>query len=152
MTLLGRDSVQPRQDLMSANIANKVVMVTGAGGSIGSELCRQIVKNSPTKLVLFELSEFALYAIEKELSEFCAKNDLNIEILPILGSIQNKKLVESTFSTFSVQTVYHAAAYKHVPLVEHNVVEGVRNNVYGTYNVATAAIIQSRNFCIYIYR
>ncbi|WP_024596607.1 UDP-N-acetylglucosamine 4,6-dehydratase family protein, partial [Pseudoalteromonas sp. AC163] len=114
--------------------------VTGAGGSIGSELCRQIVKNSPTKLVLFELSEFALYAIEKELSEFCAKNDLNIEILPILGSIQNKKLVESTFSTFSVQTVYHAAAYKHVPLVEHNVVEGVRNNVYGTYNLATAAI------------
>ena len=90
--------------------------------------------------MLFELSEFALYAIEKELSEYCDTNDLNIEVLPILGSIQNKKLVESTFSTFNVQTVYHAAAYKHVPLVEHNVVEGVRNNVYGTYNVATAAI------------
>ncbi len=138
--LLGRDSVQPRQDLMSANIANKAVMVTGAGGSIGSELCRQIIKNSPTKIVLFELSEFALYAIEKELSEYCDTNNLNIEVLPILGSIQNKKLVESTFSTFNIQTVYHAAAYKHVPLVEHNVVEGVRNNVYGTYNVATAAI------------
>nr|WP_206016152.1 nucleoside-diphosphate sugar epimerase/dehydratase [Pseudoalteromonas sp. Z1A2] len=138
--LLGRDSVQPRQDLMSANITNKAVMVTGAGGSIGSELCRQIVKNNPIKLVLFELSEFALYAIEKELSEYNATNNLNIEILPILGSVQNKKLVESTFSTFNVQTVYHAAAYKHVPLVEHNVVEGVRNNIYGTYNLATAAI------------
>lgn len=138
--LLGRDSVMPRGDLMSANITNKTVMVTGAGGSIGSELCRQIVKNKPIKIVLFELSEFALYAIEKELSEYCTSNNLSIEVLPILGSIQNKKLVESTFSTFNVQTVYHAAAYKHVPLVEHNVVEGVRNNVYGTYNVATAAI------------
>ncbi|KAA1162939.1 polysaccharide biosynthesis protein [Pseudoalteromonas distincta] len=138
--LLGRDSVQPRQDLMSANIENKIVMVTGAGGSIGSELCRQIIKNNPTKIVLFELSEFALYAIEKELSEYRTTNGLNIEVIPILGSIQNKKLVESTFSTFKVKTVYHAAAYKHVPLVEHNVVEGVRNNIYGTYNVATAAI------------
>ncbi|MBZ2191370.1 polysaccharide biosynthesis protein [Pseudoalteromonas arctica] len=138
--LLGRDSVQPRQDLMSANIENKIVMVTGAGGSIGSELCRQIIKNNPTKVVLFELSEFALYAIEKELSEYRNANGLNIEVIPILGSIQNKKLVESTFSTFKVKTVYHAAAYKHVPLVEHNVVEGVRNNIYGTYNVATAAI------------
>ena len=138
--LLGRESVKPRQDLMSSNITNKAVMVTGAGGSIGSELCRQIIKNNPAKIVLFELSEFALYAIEKELSEYCSANNLNIEVLPILGSIQNKKLVESTFSTFSIQTVYHAAAYKHVPLVEHNVVEGVRNNVYGTYNVATAAI------------
>lgn len=138
--LLGRDSVMPRGDLMSANITNKTVMVTGAGGSIGSELCRQIVKNKPIKIVLFELSEFALYAIEKELSEYCTSNNLSIEVLPILGSIQNKTLVESTFSTFNVQTVYHAAAYKHVPLVEHNVVEGVRNNIYGTYNVATAAI------------
>jgi FlaA1/EpsC-like NDP-sugar epimerase len=139
--LLGRDSVKPRDDLMSANIENKAVMVTGAGGSIGSELCRQIIKNKPSKLVLFELSEFALYAIEKELSNYCKSANLNVEILPILGSIQNKKLVESTFSTFHIQTVYHAAAYKHVPLVEHNVVEGVRNNVYGTYNVATAAIL-----------
>ncbi len=138
--LLGRDSVKPRQDLMSANITNKAVMITGAGGSIGSELCRQIVQNNPIKIILFELSEFALYAIERELSGYCAANNLNIEILPILGSIQNKKLVESTFSTFKVQTVYHAAAYKHVPLVEHNVVEGVRNNIYGTYNIATAAI------------
>ncbi|MBB1369928.1 nucleoside-diphosphate sugar epimerase/dehydratase [Pseudoalteromonas sp. SR45-4] len=138
--LLGRDSVKPRESLMAANIQNKVVMVTGAGGSIGSELCRQIIKNKPKKLVLFELSEFALYAIEKELSEYCKLIDSSLEILPILGSIQNKKLVSSTFSTFKVQTIYHAAAYKHVPLVEHNVIEGVRNNVFGTYNVATAAI------------
>jgi len=138
--LLGRDSVQPRQDLMSANITNKVVMVTGAGGSIGSELCRQIIRNNPKKIMLFELSEFALYAIEKELSEYCITNNLGIEVLPLLGSVQNKKLVESTLCVFNVQTVYHAAAYKHVPLVEHNVEEGVNNNVYGTYNVATAAI------------
>nr|WP_231609601.1 nucleoside-diphosphate sugar epimerase/dehydratase [Pseudoalteromonas sp. SWYJZ19] len=138
--LLGRDPVAPRKDLMTANISNKVVMVTGAGGSIGSELCRQIVKQKPTKLVLFELSEFGLYSIEKELSEYITNNNLNIELMPIMGSVQRINRIETVMKTFGVQTVYHAAAYKHVPLVEHNVVEGVRNNVFGTYYCAKAAV------------
>ena len=138
--LLGRDPVAPRKDLMTANISNKVVMVTGAGGSIGSELCRQIVKQKPTKLVLFELSEFGLYSIEKELSEYITNNNLNIELVPIMGSVQRINRIETVMKTFGVQTVYHAAAYKHVPLVEHNVVEGVRNNMFGTYYCAKAAV------------
>ncbi|MBH0002718.1 nucleoside-diphosphate sugar epimerase/dehydratase [Pseudoalteromonas sp. SWYJZ12] len=138
--LLGRDPVEPNTDLMTANIANKVVMVTGAGGSIGSELCRQIVKQKPTKLVLFELSEFGLYSIEKELSEYIANNNLDIELVPIMGSVQRINRIETVMTVFGVQTVYHAAAYKHVPLVEHNVVEGVRNNVFGTYYAAKAAV------------
>ena len=138
--LLGRDSVEPNTDLMTANIENKVVMVTGAGGSIGSELCRQIVKQQPTKLVLFEQSEFALYSIEKELCEFITNNSLDIELVPIMGSVQRINRIETVMTAFGVQTVYHAAAYKHVPLVEHNVVEGVRNNVFGTYYAAKAAV------------
>ncbi|MGK2237292.1 MAG: FlaA1/EpsC-like NDP-sugar epimerase [Pseudomonadota bacterium] len=138
--LLGRDPVEPNTDLMTANIENKVVMVTGAGGSIGSELCRQIVKQKPTKLVLFELSEFGLYSIEKELSEYITNNNLDIELIPIMGSVQRINRIETVMTAFSVQTVYHAAAYKHVPLVEHNVVEGVRNNVFGTYYAAKAAV------------
>ena len=138
--LLGRDAVTPKPDLMTANITNKVVMVTGAGGSIGSELCRQIIKQNPRKLVLFELSEFGLYSIEKELCEYIAKNNLDIELLPMMGSVQRINRIETVMKTFGVQTLYHAAAYKHVPLVEHNVVEGVRNNVFGTYYTAKAAI------------
>ncbi|MBS0043577.1 polysaccharide biosynthesis protein [Shewanella sp. M16] len=138
--LLGRDSVAPRQDLLAANIKNKVVMVTGAGGSIGSELCRQILKQSPSKLVLFELSEFALYSIERELNSTAHELGLEIEILPIMGSVQRENRVQAVMQAFKVQTVYHAAAYKHVPLVEHNVVEGVRNNIFGTLYTARAAI------------
>ena len=138
--LLGRDPVTPKPELMTANIANKVVMVTGAGGSIGSELCRQIVKIKPTKLVLFERSEIALYSIEKELAEYIARQQLTIELIPIMGSVQRVNRLETVMLTFGVQTVYHAAAYKHVPLVEHNVVEGVRNNVFGTYYAAKAAV------------
>ncbi|RZM81189.1 nucleoside-diphosphate sugar epimerase [Pseudoalteromonas rubra] len=138
--LLGRDSVSPKSELMTANIKDKCVMVTGAGGSIGSELCRQIVDNQPSKLVLFELSEFALYSIEKELSETIRKKGLDIEIIPIVGSVQRINRTETCMKAFAVETVYHAAAYKHVPLVEHNVVEGVRNNVFGTYYAAKAAI------------
>ncbi len=138
--LLGRDAVAPRQDLLAANIVDKVVMVTGAGGSIGSELCRQILKQKPKKLVLFELSEFGLYSIEKELSATAKKNGLEVEILPMLGSVQRENRVLAVMESFKVQTVYHAAAYKHVPLVEHNVVEGVRNNVFGTMYTARAAI------------
>jgi FlaA1/EpsC-like NDP-sugar epimerase len=138
--LLGRDAVTPRHDLLSANIKNKVVMVTGAGGSIGSELCRQILKQAPKKLVLFELSEFALYAIESELTATAIELGLNVRILPMMGSVQKENRVQAVMEAFGVQTVYHAAAYKHVPLVEHNVVEGVRNNVFGTLYTARAAI------------
>ncbi len=138
--LLGRDSVSPRADLMMSNIANKVVMVTGAGGSIGSELCRQILIQKPRKLILFELSEYCLYAIERELQARKNELGLEVEIFPIMGSVQKENRVQAVMEAFSVNTVYHAAAYKHVPLVEHNVVEGVRNNVFGTLYTAKAAI------------
>lgn len=138
--LLGRDPVAPRQELMGADITGKVVMVTGAGGSIGSELCRQIVMQRPTKLVLFELSEYGLYAIDKELSAVVADHALEVEIVPLLGSVQRMNRLQTVMESFKVQTVYHAAAYKHVPLVEYNVVEGVRNNVFGTMYTAQAAI------------
>ncbi|MEZ8825268.1 polysaccharide biosynthesis protein [Vibrio amylolyticus] len=138
--LLGRDSVAPQQVLMEANIKDKTVMVTGAGGSIGSELCRQILLNQPKALVLFELSEFGLYQIERELSLFVAAEGLSVKVIPLLGSVQRINRLATVMSSFSVQTVYHAAAYKHVPLVEYNVVEGVRNNVFGTYYTAKAAI------------
>ncbi len=138
--LLGRDSITPNEALLSANITDKVVMVTGAGGSIGSELCRQILTQKPFKLVLFELSEFGLYQIEKELSDYAHLNSIECEVIPILGSVQRSNRLLAVMRSFKVQTVYHAAAYKHVPLVEFNVVEGVRNNVFGTYYTAQAAI------------
>ena len=138
--LLGREPVSPLPQLMAQNITGKNVMVSGAGGSIGSELCRQIIKFKPIKLVLFELSEFALYEIEKELSEYISKNGLKIKLYPLMGSVQRINRVENVMQAFNINTVYHAAAYKHVPLVEHNVVEGIRNNVFGTYYAAKAAI------------
>ena len=138
--LLGRDPVAPDAKLMADNITGKAVMVTGAGGSIGSELCRQIVRYKPAKLVLFELSEYALYAIEKELSALCDKEVLNVPVIPLLGSVQRQNRLQMVMKSFGIQTVYHAAAYKHVPLVEHNVVEGVRNNVFGTLYCAESAI------------
>ena len=135
--LLGRNSVPANKKLLSFNITNKVVMVTGAGGSIGSELCRQILFLKPKTLILFELSEFALYTIHRKLSEI----DLfNIEIVPILGSVNNKKRLGNIFRRFGVQTIYHAAAYKHVPMVEFNNTEGVSNNVLGTLSCAQVAI------------
>ncbi|MGX2966547.1 polysaccharide biosynthesis protein [Ursidibacter sp. B-7004-1] len=138
--LLGREPVTPVRELLSANIQNKIVMVTGAGGSIGSELCRQIIQQKPKKLILFELNEFGLYSIEAELSSRIKQHSLDITLLPIIGSIQNKKYLSTIMMTFKVETVYHAAAYKHVPLVEYNVVEGIRNNVLGTLNCALSAI------------
>lgn len=138
--LLGREPVAPVQELLSANIQDKIVMVTGAGGSIGSELCRQIIQQKPKKLILFELNEFSLYSIESELRATIKQKDLGVDLLPIMGSIQNKTYLSNIMATFSVETVYHAAAYKHVPLVEYNVVEGVRNNVLGTLNCALSAI------------
>ncbi|WP_371375295.1 polysaccharide biosynthesis protein [Thalassotalea aquiviva] len=138
--LLGRDQVPPNPDLMHADIKNKVVMVTGAGGSIGSELCRQIINQSPKSLVLLELSEFALYSIHRELEIFIQDKNLNIELYPMMGSVIKKARMTKIMETFKVQTVYHAAAYKHVPLVEHNVIEGIRNNIFGTLHSAQAAI------------
>lgn len=138
--LLGREQVAPEPALMEANTAGKVVMVTGAGGSIGSELCRQILSQSPAKLILFELSEFGLYQIEKELSRTVTELGLNVDIIPLLGSVQRPNRLTAIMKAFKVQTIYHAAAYKHVPLVEYNVVEGVSNNVFGTFHCAKAAI------------
>lgn len=136
--LLGRDAVAPVTSLLQANITDKVVMVTGAGGSIGSELCRQILQLQPRTLVLFELNEFSLYAIEKELINTLAAE--KTVILPVLGSVTNANRVEKVCKTFSVQTIYHAAAYKHVPMVEKNPAEAVWNNILGTLRTAQAAI------------
>jgi UDP-N-acetylglucosamine 4,6-dehydratase len=139
--LLGRDSVPPDASLLSANISDKVVMVTGAGGSIGSELCRQIIQLQPKLLVLFEISEFGLYAIEKELHQLSAKITPEApEIISILGSVTNASRIERVCTTFAVQTIYHAAAYKHVPMVEKNPGEAVWNNIFGTLRTAQAAI------------
>jgi FlaA1/EpsC-like NDP-sugar epimerase len=138
--LLGRDPVQGNSRLMDRNIGNKVVMVTGAGGSIGSELCRQIIIHSPIALILFELNEYNLYKIEDELSRAILKSNFSIELVPLLGSVQHKNRVEKVMSSFGVDTVYHAAAYKHVPMVEQNLIEGVRNNLFGTQCCAEAAI------------
>lgn len=138
--LLGRDVVDPVASLMQANISGKVVMVTGAGGSIGSELCRQILAQQPNTLILFDVSEYALYQIDKELTEILEQGSFNVKIVPLIGSVQRINRLASTMRAFGVHTVYHAAAYKHVPLVEYNVVEGVRNNAFGTYYAAKAAI------------
>lgn len=133
--LLGRDPVPPIQELLAKNIFNKVVMVTGAGGSIGSELCRQIIKNKPQKLVIYELTEFALYSIDKEL-----KLNTEIEIVPILGTVLDQPKLERVIEQYQVQTVYHAAAYKHVPLVECNPLAGLKNNSIGTAFSLNAAV------------
>lgn len=138
--LLGRDIVAPDSTLLGKCITGKVVLVTGAGGSIGSELCRQIVRLGPARLVLMELSEFALYSVEQELTSLCAKLHVRVDIIALLGSVIYAQRDERIMKTFGVQTVYHAAAYKHVPLVEHNPVEGVRNNVLGTRRMAEAAL------------
>jgi FlaA1/EpsC-like NDP-sugar epimerase len=138
--LLGRDPVQPDNAQVAASLYDRVVMVTGAGGSIGSELCRQIILHRPSKLVLFEQSEFSLYAIERELQAINQIEALGVEIHPLLGSVTHRRRCETAMRSFGIETVYHAAAYKHVPLVEHNVIEGVQNNVFGTFHVAEAAI------------
>jgi FlaA1/EpsC-like NDP-sugar epimerase len=138
--LLGRDPVPPRPKLFGSCIRGKCVLVTGAGGSIGSELCRQIIRLDPTRLVLFEMSELALYNIQRELEEVAARERLTVEIVPLLGNAHHRHRVREVLSTFGVQTIYHAAAYKHVPIVEHNVIEGVHNNVISTWYTAEAAL------------
>lgn len=133
--LLGRDPVPPVPELLAKNIQNKMVLVTGAGGSIGSELCRQIVKNKPKALVIYELTEFALYSIDKEL-----RLNSDVTIIPILGSVLDQAKLERVMEQYRVQTVYHAAAYKHVPLVECNPLAGLKNNAIGTAFSLNAAV------------
>ncbi|MBS9442716.1 polysaccharide biosynthesis protein [Photorhabdus heterorhabditis] len=140
--LLGREQVNPLQDLLCKNIKNKNILVTGAGGSIGSELCRQIITQSPTQLILFELTEYCLYSIEKELQKINSESDLNITIIPILGDIKDSDKINKIINKFNINTIYHAAAYKHVPLVEMNTIEGINNNIFGTLSLAKAAINQ----------
>ena len=135
--LLGRVPVLANESLLKINIFDKVVLVTGAGGSIGSELCRQIISLKPKTLILFELSKSSLYQIEQELLQ---STDTNVKVLAILGSIRDKARLKNIFNRFHVQTIYHAAAYKHVPLVEFNQSEGVLNNTIGTMVIAEAAI------------
>jgi FlaA1/EpsC-like NDP-sugar epimerase len=140
--ILGRDSVQPHPALLQARVSGKNVMVTGAGGSIGAELCRQILALRPRRLVLFERSEYALYAIEQELGAMTANMGYPppVDLIPLLGSVVHRRRLQVVMERFAVQTVYHAAAYKHVPIVEHNPIEGVRNNVFGTRYAAEAAV------------
>ena len=142
--LLGREVVKPNGLLLNRNTHNKTVLVTGAGGSIGSELCRQVIKTQPRRLLLFEMSEFALYRIHQEIQSALVlyedKPDEALEIVPLLGSVCDEVRMHEIMDTWKPHTVYHAAAYKHVPLVEHNPAEGVRNNVWGTKVCAEAAV------------
>ena len=140
--LLGRDPVPPDQILLAKNINDKVVLVTGAGGSIGSELCRQIIKIGPSALLLVELSEFALYTLHQELLGALAAAGFQVRIVPLLASVRDESRMRDIMLTWRPHTVYHAAAYKHVPLVEHNPAEGIRNNVLGTMTTATVAAEQ----------
>ena len=150
--LLGRDAVPPNQILLARKVTNQCVLVTGAGGSIGSELCRQILGLAPTTLILVEISEFALYSIHEELLELQRRFDVGrvVRVIPVLCSVQDSGRIHEIMSTWRPDTVYHAAAYKHVPLVEHNLSEGVKNNVYGTLAVARAAIASGVSDCVLI--
>ncbi|WP_339480654.1 nucleoside-diphosphate sugar epimerase/dehydratase [Pseudomonas sivasensis] len=138
--LLGRDAIPAQGELLEHCIKSQVVLVTGAGGSIGSELCRQIISLKPTTLLLFDHSEFNLYTILSELEQRITRESLPVKLLPILGSVRNQGKLLDVMKTWHVDTVYHAAAYKHVPMVEHNIAEGVLNNVIGTLNTAQAAL------------
>jgi FlaA1/EpsC-like NDP-sugar epimerase len=138
--LLGRDPVPPNPALLSACIRGKSILITGAGGSIGSELCRQIMELAPRRVILLEVSELALYHIERELRSLNMRLGGRIELIALLGNAHHKHRVREIMTTFGVQTVYHAAAYKHVPIVEHNMIEGVHNNIFATYNTAEAAL------------
>ena len=147
--LLGRDAVPAQPALLSRCIQGKVVLVTGAGGSIGSELCRQILALEPSTLLLFDHSEFNLYSVLSELEDTIARQSISVNVLPILGSVRNANKLFDTMISWKVETVYHAAAYKHVPLVEHNIAEGLFNNVIGTLNTAQAALkAQVENFVL----
>ena len=138
--LLGRGAVPPNDALLDACIRDKVVMVSGAGGSIGSELCRQIVRLGPERLLLLEMSEPALYQIDRELRLLASAHGNTVEIVPLLGNAHHRNRVREIMQKFCVQTVYHAAAYKHVPIVEQNIIEGIHNNVFSSWYLAEAAL------------
>lgn len=138
--LLGRDPVSPDPELLSKNILGKVVLVTGAGGSIGSELCRQILNVGPSQLLLVEQSEFALYQIHQELEQKISAGKAQVTLIPFLASVRDEARMDGILAKFKPQTIFHAAAYKHVPLVEHNLSEGIYNNVFGTYTTAKLAL------------
>ena len=142
--LLGREEIIPDQKLMQKNITNKRILVTGAGGSIGSQICKEIIKYKPNLLVLYEINEFALFQICNQLSNLENKNS-NIKIKAILGDVKNQKLIENICKENQINTIYHTAAYKHVPMIENNIIEGVSNNILGLYNCLTAAIISDVN-------
>lgn len=148
--LLGRDPVPPQYDLVNASIRDKVVMVTGAGGSIGSEMCRQVLRGRPKALIMFEVSEFGLYTINQELEAARIEMGERFPIVPMLGSVCDRNRVEAAIRHYGVQTLYHAAAYKHVPIVENNVLEGVRNNVHGTRVVAESSASLGVERCVLI--
>ena len=144
--LLNREQVKPDRKLLNKNIKNKVVLVTGAGGSIGSELCRQIIKLKPSKLLLLELNEFALYNIYEELIAY----NKNLKIISLLADSKDQIKIEMIFETFKVKTVYHAAAYKHVPLVEENICSGVNNNIFSTLAIAKACVAKKVKSLVFI--
>lgn len=148
--ILGRDPVKPQPELLEACIKDKSVMVTGAGGSIGAELCRQIIQLRPQRLVLFELSEYALYAIEHNLRERLDKTGGTTELVAVLGSVNQRLQVENTLRRYEVQTIYHAAAYKHLTLVEQNPLAGVQTNVFGTLHTAEAALATGVETLVFI--
>ena len=145
--LLDRVEVEPFQPLMKKNICNKTILVTGSGGSIGSELCRQIIRLRPRILLLVEISEYALYTIHSELEQIKTSE---IEILPLIGSVQDKRRMEEIISIWKPATIYHAAAYKHVPIVEYNLIEGLKNNVLGTFELAKLASINKVSNFVFI--
>jgi FlaA1/EpsC-like NDP-sugar epimerase len=138
--ILDREEVPSIPSLMKKNIQSKVVLVTGGGGSIGSELCRQIIKRSPKCIIYLDHSEFALYKIDREIKDFMKKNKLDFQVFSALGSIQDHKFIKRLFQNFKIETVYHAAAFKHVPLVEGNIIEAIKNNVFSTSLLSKIAI------------
>ncbi len=145
--LLGREPVKPNDQLMKKNISNKIVLVTGAGGSIGSELCRQIIFWKPQKLILIDISEFAIYKLFEELKQHSSVHEF--DLVPLIGSVQDKEFIKKVFDRFIVDTIYHVAAYKHVPLMEQNVMQCIKNNVFGTLNVAELSIASKvKNFIL----
>ncbi len=138
--LLGREPVAPDPELLARKLTGQIVLVTGAGGSIGGELCRQIILESPKRLLLVDHNEYGLYAIHQELVALCARSQLPVAVTPLLGNVMNQGRMNEICRTYHPSIVYHAAAYKHVPMVEHNPAEGIANNVFGTLSLARAAL------------
>ncbi len=145
--LLGREPVEPNDKLMAKTISKKIVLVTGAGGSIGSELCRQIIVLKPHKLILMDISEYAIYKLFEELNNYsCAQE---VDLIPVIGSVQDRAFMQNLFDCYTVDTIYHAAAYKHVPLMEQNIMQCINNNVFGSLNIAELSVASKvKNFIL----